>query len=120
MSGKVRIYTYKKCSTCRKALRWLDDAGIDYDVRAIRETPPSTAELKTMLERYDGAIKRLLNTSSKDYREARLKDRLGTMSDSQVFELLQENGNLVKRPFLVSDDFGLVGFREDEWQAHFG
>ena len=111
----MKIYTYKSCSTCRNAIKYLNEKGIEYTELPIRETPPNPVELQFMLTQYDGNIKRLLNTSSKDYRELGIKDRIDTMTPSEVFELLQKNGNLVKRPFLITDDYGLVGFKVDEW-----
>ncbi|PXA05308.1 ArsC family transcriptional regulator [Coraliomargarita sinensis] len=111
----LKLYTYKNCSTCRKARKFLDARGIEYDERPIRETPPSRAELSQMLEAYSGKMTRLYNTSSKDYREAGLKDLLPDLSQEEAYTRLQENGNLVKRPFLVGDGVALVGFKEDEW-----
>jgi len=112
----LKVYLYDGCGTCRKAVKWLDKKGFVYDTTPIRETPPSKAELKRMLGHYDGEIRKILNTSSKDYRAQNLKERLPEMSDAQVFDLLRENGNLVKRPFVVGKDFGLVGFVEEEWR----
>ena len=115
----MKIYTYKLCSTCKKAIQYLNEKNIDFTIYPIRETPPSVTELKRMLSAYNQNIKRLLNTSSKDYRDIGLKDRLDSMDDEAVFELLQTNGNLVKRPFLISDDIQLVGFKPDEWNSVF-
>lgn len=112
----MKVYLYDGCGTCRKAVKWLEARGIDYEAKPIRETPPAKAELKRMLARYDGEIRRLLNTSSKDYREANLKERLAGMSEAEVFDLLRKNGNLVKRPFVVGNDLALVGFKEEEWE----
>lgn len=112
----LKIYTYAKCSTCRNALKWLDAKSISYKNLPIRETPPSATELKKMLKAYDGNIRRLLNTSSKDYRTLGIKDRLDEMKPEEVFALIQENGNLVKRPFVISPDTLVTGFKEDEWQ----
>jgi arsenate reductase len=110
-----QLYTYKNCSTCRKAKKFLDTKGIPYDEHPIRETPPKTDELSRMLEAYNGRMTRLFNTSSKDYREAGLKDLLPTLGQDEAFARLQKNGNLVKRPFLIGDGVALVGFKEDEW-----
>ncbi|MEM7146346.1 MAG: Spx/MgsR family RNA polymerase-binding regulatory protein [Verrucomicrobiota bacterium] len=111
----IRVYTYKNCDTCRKAVKWLRERGMEFEEVAIRETPPSRTELKRMLGYYDGDVKRLFNTSSKDYREGGYKDRLGEMTEGEVFGELGVNGNLVKRPFLLGEGFGLVGFKEAEW-----
>jgi len=112
----LKIYTYAKCSTCRNALKWLDAKKISYQNLPIRETPPSVSELKKMLKAYDGNIRRLLNTSSKDYRELGIKDQLDNMKAEDVFALMQQNGNLVKRPFVISKDTLVTGFKEDEWK----
>lgn len=113
----LKIYTYKKCSTCRKATKFLDAKGITYEEHPIRETPPPPAELAHMLKAYEGKMTRLFNTSSQDYRDAGLKDALPTLSQDDAFARLQENGNLVKRPFLLGENLALVGFKEAEWAA---
>ena len=116
----LKVYTYKNCSTCRKAVRWLDAKGIAYREAPIREQPPSKAELRKMLESMDGEIRRLFNTSGGDYRDLRLKDKLSKMTDAQAIDLLAKNGNLVKRPFALAKGCGTVGFNEDVWQDLFG
>lgn len=113
----MKIYTYNKCSTCRKAVKWLSEHGIAFEEIPIRETPPSIAELKKMLGVYDGELRILFNTSGQDYRSLGLKDRLPTLSDAEALQLLSENGNLVKRPFLLTKKGGVVGFKEEEWEA---
>ena len=114
MSG-LKVYCYVKCGTCRKALKWLDEQGIPYEELPVRETPPSLAELKKALKT-GGNIRKLINTSSKDYREIGLKDKLDDMSADEVFALLRENGNLVKRPFVVSGSAAWAGFNPEIWQ----
>ena len=111
-----KIYQYAKCSTCRNALKWLDARGQDYKAIDITETPPSKAELKTMLAHYDGDLRRLFNTSGVQYRELGIKDKLPTMSPARAIDLLSGNGKLIKRPFLLTRSKGLVGFKEDEWR----
>ncbi|MGB0745034.1 MAG: arsenate reductase family protein [Opitutales bacterium] len=113
----MKVYTYKNCSTCRKATKWLEAKGLEFEELPIRETPPSKAELKVMLAHYDGDLRRLFNTSGGDYRELGLKDTLPSMSEAEAFELLCKRGNLVKRPFLLGDGFGLAGFKEGDWEA---
>ena len=115
----IKIYTYKKCSTCRKATQWLNSQGLAFDERAIRETPPTKKELETMLKAYEGDLRKLFNTSGLDYRAQNLKDKLPGMSKTEAFQLLTENGNLVKRPFLLSDSLNAVGFKEADWSAAF-
>ena len=111
----LTIYTYKNCSTCRKATKFLQLRGIDYKEKPIREVPPTMQELASMLKTYNGQIKRLFNSSSKDYREAGLKDKLANLKKKEAFGYLQRNGNLVKRPFLVGENISLLGFNESEW-----
>ena len=111
-------YGYRKCSTCRDALKWLQQHGIEVEQREIRETPPTPAELASALRIFGGDRKKLLNLSGAEYRAMGLKDRLDAMTDEQVFALIQENGNLCKRPFLIDEKNGiaLTGFRIEEWQ----
>ena len=111
----LTIYTYKNCCTCRNAKKFLQLRGIDYEEKPIREVPPTIKELDSMLKTYNGQLRRLFNTSSQDYREAGLKDRLANLSQEEAFEHLQRNGNLVKRPFLIGENTALLGFKESEW-----
>jgi arsenate reductase len=112
--AQLKVYIYAKCSTCRNALKWLDEKGLSYETVPIRETPPSPAELELALKS-SGNIRKLLNTSSQDYRDLGLKDRLDSLPPAEVFSLLQENGNLVKRPFVVTGKTAFAGFKADEW-----
>ncbi|MCC6488281.1 MAG: arsenate reductase family protein [Candidatus Hydrogenedentes bacterium] len=112
---KLTVYAYKNCGTCRNALKFLDEHGIPYTVVPIRETPPSPDELRRMLQYQGGVLRRLFNTSGQDYRDLGLKDRLSTMSEDEAIALLAAHGNLVKRPFILGDGFGLLGFGKDEW-----
>lgn len=116
----MKVYTYKNCSTCRKATQWLRGRGIDFEELPVRETPPSEAELRSMLEHQGGDLRRLFNSSGADYRELGLKDKLPAMSEKEAFGLMRSRGNLVKRPFLIGDGFGLTGFREAEWEEVLG
>lgn len=112
----ISVYAYKGCDTCRKALKWLKEQGIPHEVKAIRETPPSVAELEGAVEAFGGDLRPLFNTSGGDYRELGLKDQLPTMTADEAIRLLHGNGNLVKRPFVTGDGVVLVGFKEAEWQ----
>jgi arsenate reductase len=112
----LTIYVYQKCSTCRDALKWLNEHGIAHEVKAIRETPPSPAELKTALKLHGGDIRKLFNTSGMDYRALGMKDKLPAMSEDDAIELLSQNGNLVKRPFVLGKDIALVGFKPETWK----
>lgn len=115
----LKTYAYSGCSTCKNALKWLKQHAVAFEEIAIRETPPSLAELKSMLAAYDGDLRRLFNTSGMDYRALGLKDKLPGMSTDAALKLLAENGNLVKRPFAIDAKrkVHLVGFKEDEWKA---
>lgn len=107
---------YPKCSTCKKAKKWLDDRELDYTDRHIVEDNPTAKELKAWHEKSGLPLKRFFNTSGMRYRELGLKDRLKDMSEEEQYELLATEGMLVKRPLLVFDDGVLVGFKEKEWE----
>ena len=113
----LKVYEYKNCGTCRKALKYLEDKGVPFDRIPIRENPPSKAELKRMLKALNGERKRMFNTSGGDYKTMNMKDRLPDLSDEEAISLLSEHGNLVKRPFVLCGDKGLVGFKEAEWDV---
>jgi arsenate reductase len=114
---KLEIYTLKTCDTCRKALKWLRDHNIPFEEIAIREQPPTLAELHLALKSADGDIRKLFNTSGLDYRALNLKDKLPTMPESEALALLASNGNLIKRPFLIKGDLALSGFDPQKWSA---
>ena len=111
----LKIYTYSNCETCRRAVKWLRTRAIKFDERAIRETPPSMAELRTMLAAQGGEVRRLFNTAGRDYRERKLGEKLPGLSAAAALALLAANGNLVKRPFLIGGDVAMVGFNEAAW-----
>ena len=111
----MKIHTYAKCDTCRRAVKWLREKGLTFEEIPIRETPPSPNELRRMLAFYDGDLRRLFNTSGQDYRALGIKDKLADLTPDEAITLLAGNGNLIKRPFLLGGDGGLVGFREEEW-----
>ena len=106
---------YPRCSTCKKAQKWLDEKGIEYTFRDIKEENPSFDELKAWYEKSGLDIKRFFNTSGLLYKRMALKDKLPSMSVEEKLTLLSTDGMLVKRPILVSDDAVLVGFKEQEW-----
>ncbi len=111
------VYAYQNCDTCRKALKWLIAHEVPHQVKAIRETPPTPAELKSALQISGRDIRKLFNTSGADYRELGMKERLPTLSETDAIRMLSENGNLVKRPFLTGDGRALCGFKEDDWRT---
>jgi len=113
----LTVYTYAKCSTCRNATRWLRDHGVPFEERPIREAPPSAAELSAMLQANGGNLRRLFNTSSQDYRDLGITDRIGAMEPAEAFRLMAKNGNLVRRPFVIGPEVALVGFDEAAWAA---
>ena len=107
---------YPKCSTCRKAKKWLEEHDFEFESRHIIEDNPQADELKEWWEKSGLPLKRFFNTSGMKYRELKLKDKLPDMSDDEQFDLLATDGMLVKRPILVTDDDVLVGFRQKEWE----
>lgn len=107
---------YPKCSTCKKAKKWLDDRDITYMDRHIVEDNPTYDELKEWYIRSGLPLKKFFNTSGMLYKEQKLKDRLSEMSEDEQLHLLATNGMLVKRPIVVTDDGILVGFKEAEWE----
>jgi arsenate reductase len=113
---KLRVYAYEKCSTCRKALKFLAAKKIAHEVIPIRAQPPTVAELRAMLDHVGGDVRKLINTSGQDYRALDLKSRLPKLSVDEALKLLAANGNLVKRPFVLTPKSGVVGFREEEWE----
>ena len=113
----MTILCYEKCSTCRKALRWLDEQGADYTVRPVKEENPSYEELLNWWKKSGLPLRRFFNTSGMLYRELGLKDKLDTMSEDEQLALLASDGMLVKRPLLVSDRAVIPGFKEKDWEA---
>lgn len=116
----IKVYEYKGCGTCRKALKWLRARGVDFTAVPIRLQPPTRAELSRMLALYDGSVRKLFNTSGGDYKALGLKDKLASMSSEEALALLAGNGNLIKRPFVLTDKGGAVGFDEKRWLALLG
>ncbi|MDH5581815.1 MAG: arsenate reductase family protein [Bdellovibrionales bacterium] len=112
----LKVYEYKNCGTCKKALKFLDENDLDYKKIAVRETPPSESEIKKMLKYLDGDLKKLFNTSGQDYRAMNLKDKIKTITEKEAISLLTKNGNLVKRPFVLGTGWGTVGFKEEVWK----
>ena len=115
--ASLKVYQYKKCSTCVKALKFLDKKGVSYEAIDITEKPPTKKELKAMLDQYDGQLRKLFNTSGVLYREMKVKDKLPKMTEKEALDLLSRNGKLVKRPFVISNQLGRVGFKEEEWKT---
>ena len=114
----LRVFAYKNCDTCRKALKFLTERKIAHEVIAIREQPPTVKELRAMLG-HVGDLRRLFNTSGGDYKDLNMRERLPKMSVDKALALLASNGNLVKRPFALTASTGAVGFKPEEWERLF-
>lgn len=108
---------YPKCTTCKKARAFLDARGVKYDLRDIKTDNPNEAELRDWHKKSGLPLKRFFNTSGLQYKALELSKKLPSMTEDEQFVLLASDGMLVKRPILVGDDFVLVGFKENEWQA---
>lgn len=106
---------YPKCSTCKKAKKWLDEKQIPYTDRHIVEENPTYEELKEWYQKSGMPLKKFFNTSGLLYKELQLKDKLKDMSEEEQLKLLASNGMLVKRPLVVDGDMVLTGFKESEW-----
>ena len=106
---------YPKCTTCQKAKKWLDDNGIEYTLRNIKEENPTKDELQNWHATSKKELRKFFNTSGLLYKSMELKNKLPEMSEDQMCNLLATDGMLVKRPLLVSEDFVLIGFKEAEW-----
>lgn len=111
---------YPKCGTCMKAKKWLDEKGIEYEMRDIRQDNPDAAELKEWWQKSGLPLKKFFNTSGNLYKSMNLKDKLSQMSEEEQIRLLSQDGMLVKRPVLVTDSAVLTGFREKEWEELLG
>jgi arsenate reductase len=111
----VVVYQYPKCSTCRKAIKWLDARGVDYRAVDIVEQPPSKAALARAMKLGGLELRKLFNTSGQSYRQGGWKARLADISKADALAALAADGKLIKRPLVLGDDFALVGFREDAW-----
>ncbi len=112
---------YPKCSTCRKAQKWLDEHDVDYDIRDIKTDNPDLAELELWHQASGLPLKKFFNTSGQLYRSLELSKKLPGMSDAEQYALLASDGMLVKRPILITDDNKvLVGFKEEQWAETLG
>lgn len=112
----VLFVEYPKCTTCQKAKKWLDEAGVSYEDRHIKEQNPTEEELRTWHEKSGLPLKKFFNTSGMLYKSMALKDKLPTMSEADQYKLLATDGMLVKRPIIVGEHFVLTGFKESEWK----
>lgn len=111
----VTVYQYPKCSTCRNALKWLDEHGVLYEAIDIVKAPPTSAILKELHQKSGLPLKAFFNTSGKKYRELDLKNKLGEMSDEEQYQLLASSGMLIKRPIVTDGTKVTLGFKEDQF-----
>ena len=120
---KIKIYEYPKCTTCQKALQFLDQNKIKYEKVNIKDCPPTQAELKEMLnflKTQNFTFKKLFNTSGLQYKELNVSEKIKEgMTEDSALQLLDGNGMLIKRPFVLMEKQGLVGFKEDLWREFF-
>ena len=112
----LKVYCYSKCSTCKKALKWLDEKKIKHEVVDIKADHPDEDALRKYYTISGLPLKRFFNTSGMQYRELELSKKLPDMGEEEQFRLLASDGMLVKRPLLVGDDFVLTGFKQSEWE----
>ena len=113
----MKVYCYSKCTTCKKALKWLDENKIKYELIDIKEDHPDEKTLKLLHKKSGLPLRRFFNTSGLIYREMELSKKLPQMSEDEMFKLLASDGMIVKRPLLVTDDKVLVGFKDEEWKS---
>ena len=114
---KLKVWSYAKCGTCKKALTWLDDKGIDYELVPIVEKPPSKSRLQKLIRTSGLPLKRFFNTSGMSYRQGGFSEKLKTMTQAEAIEALAADGKLIKRPLIEGSDVVLVGFKEAEYEA---
>ena len=112
----MKVFAYRKCSTCMKALKWLEAHNVEFEERAIKEENPTYEELKEWYTMSGLQLKKFFNTSGLVYRSLGLKDKLDTMTEGEQIALLATDGMLVKRPLLVGEDFVLPGFKPADWE----
>ncbi len=116
----ITIYEYPGCSTCKRALKWLDAQGVDYTRVHIVDAPPSRKTLARLHRASGLPLKRFFNTSGQSYRGGGFKERLPAMSEAEQLDALAADGKLIKRPLVDGDGFALVGFKEPEWRERLG
>jgi arsenate reductase len=115
-----KVYQYPKCSTCRKALKWLDERDLAYEKTDLVAAPPSLATLRDLLRRSGLPVAKLFNTSGESYRAGNFKARLATMSEAEALAALASDGKLIKRPIVDAGKTVLVGFDEDAYAKTLG
>jgi arsenate reductase len=114
--NQITVYCYSRCTTCKKALKWLDDNKIEYKLIDIKEDHPDEKKLRQFHKKSGLPLKKFFNTSGQLYRELELSKKLPEMSEDEMFKLLASDGMLVKRPMLITKDKVLTGFKEEDWK----
>ena len=112
----VKVYCYSRCTTCKKALKWLDENKIEYEQIDLKESHPDENMLRELHEKSGLPLKKFFNTSGKIYKEMELSKKLPNMSEDEQFKILASDGMIVKRPLLITDKKILTGFKESEWE----
>ena len=115
----TKVYCYSRCTTCKKALKWLDDRKIEYTLIDIKENHPDEKTLRALYKKSGLPLKRFFNTSGQLYRDMEISKKLPEMGEDEIFKLLASDGMIVKRPLLITDSAVLTGFKEDEWKKAF-
>lgn len=109
---------YPKCTTCKRAKKWLEQNGVDFIDRDIKLDNPTKEELKLWLDKSGLEIKKFFNTSGVLYREQGMKDKIKNLSEDELLDILASDGMMVKRPLIIGEDKVLVGFKEPEWESN--
>ncbi len=116
---KIKVYEYAKCGTCVKAKKFLEKNKVSFELIPIVDNPPTKTEIKKMLSHLKNRgekINKLFNTSGVLYKEMKLSTKIADMSEAELIDLLAGHGKLIKRPFVLLEDDGVVGFKEEEWK----
>lgn len=114
----VKIYSYPKCSTCRKAKKWLEDNGVTFEEIHIVENPPTKAEVKSLYEKSNFELKKFFNNCGQRYRELGMKDKIKVASEDELLELLGSDGMLLKRPIVTDGKTVTLGFKEELFEEN--
>lgn len=112
----TKVYCYSKCTTCKKALKWLDENKVEHTVIDIKEDHPDEKTLRELHKKSGLPLRKFFNTSGQLYREMELSKKLPDMSEDEMFKILASDGMLVKRPLLITGDRVIPGFQEDAWR----
>ena len=116
----VKLYGYKKCGSCRKAEKMLNELNCEFKFVDITENPPAVSSLKKIYKQAGVELKKLFNTSGIQYRELKIKDKLPTLSESDILKMLAANGRLIKRPIVTDGIRSTIGFKEEEFSSKWG